>query len=61
MFEKLKEKITHTSKETIKEEIKSHAPEIIQGATLLLLAYLCIKTNSKPINVTINVNGGRLY
>lgn len=61
MFEKLKEKLTHVSKETLKEEVKSHTSEIIQGATMLLLVYICIKVNGKPVNVTVNVNGGGLY
>lgn len=58
MFEKVKQKLTHVSKETVKEEIKNHAPEILQGTTIILLLYLCIKSGSKPVNVTVNVNGG---
>lgn len=61
MFDKLKEKIKHTSKETIKEEVKGHLPEIFAGASLILLVYLCVKVNGKPVNITVNVNGGRPY
>lgn len=58
MFEKWKKKVTTVSKETIKEEVKSHIPEILSVATILLLAYLCIKVNGKPVNITVNVNRG---
>lgn len=58
MFENLKAKLKHVSKETVKEEVAKHYPEIIQGATVVLLLYLCIKVNGKPVNVTVNVNGG---
>lgn len=58
MFDRWKNKIVHASKETIVEEIKTHSSEIFAGTTLILLAYLCIKVNGKPVNVTINVNGG---
>lgn len=61
MFEKFKQKLTHVSKETVKEEVKSHLPEILTGASLLMLAYLCVKVNGKPVNITVNVNGGRPY
>lgn len=61
MFEKIREKITHVSKETVKEEIKNHYPEIMQGATVLLLLYACIRINGKPVNVTVNVNGGGYF
>lgn len=58
MLDKWKSKIVHASKETITEEIKSHSKEIFAGATLILLAYLCVKVNGKPVNVTVNINGG---
>lgn len=58
MFEKWKKKVTTVSKETIKEEVKSHIPEILSVAAILMLAYLCIKVNEKPVNITVNVNGG---
>ncbi len=58
MFEKVKQKLTHVSKETVKEEIKKHAPELLQGATIMLLLYLCVKAGNKSVNVTVNVNGG---
>ena len=57
MFKKLRNSLATASKETVKEELKQHAPEIIQGITLILLAYICIKVNGKPVNVTVNVNG----
>lgn len=58
MFDKLKKKIAHTSKEEVKKECQKHAPEIFAIATILMLGYLCIKVNGKPVNVTVNVNGG---
>lgn len=58
MFEKWKNKIVHASKETVVEEIKAHSNEIATGITLCLLLYLCIKINGKPVNITVNVNGG---
>lgn len=61
MLEKLKAKAATISKETVKEEVKKHYPEILQGATVVLLLYLAVKTNSKPVNVTVNINGGRYY
>lgn len=61
MFEKFKEKLANTSKEALKEEVKSHIPEILSGATTILLLYLCIKINNKPINVIVNVHGGYEY
>lgn len=57
MFGKLKEKITKASKETIKTELKNHLPEIISGSSVILLLYLCIHSRSKPINITITING----
>lgn len=61
MFEKVKTKITKMSKDTVKEELQKHASEIFQGATIALLLYLAIKVNSKPINITVNVNGGHYF
>lgn len=61
MFEKFKAKLANTSKEALKEEIKTHLPEILSGATTLLVLYLCIKVNNKPINVIVNVHGGYAY
>lgn len=61
MFEKWKDKFKTASKETIKEELKSHLPEILSVATILMLGYLCIKVNGKPVNITVNVNGGMGY
>lgn len=58
MFDKWKKKIATASKETVKEELKTHLPEILSGAAILMLAYLCIKVNGKPVNITVNVNGG---
>lgn len=58
MLEKLKGHIVNASKDTITEAVKSHSKEIFAVSTLALLAYLCIKVNGKPVNVTINVNGG---
>lgn len=58
MFEKIKEKLASTSKEAVKEEVKSHIPEILTCTALLMLGYLCIKSNMKPVNITINVHGG---
>lgn len=56
MFEKVKKKIAHTSKEELKKECQKHAPEIFAIATILMLGYLCIKVNGKPVNVTVTVN-----
>lgn len=56
MLEKLKTKVKTASKETIKEEVKTHLPEILAGASAIMLLYLCIKINMKGINVTVNVN-----
>lgn len=61
MFEKIKEKLAKVPKEAVKEEIKCHAPEILIGVGFLMLGYLCIKSNMKPVNITINVNGGLGY
>lgn len=61
MFDKVKNIFAHASKETIKEELKAHHSEIISGATLIVLVYLCIKVNGKPVNVTVNVNGGASF
>lgn len=59
MLEKFKQKATEVSKDTIKAELKKHYPEIVQGATLLLLTYICIRvSNGQPINVNVTVNGG---
>lgn len=58
MFKNLKDKLKNASKETVKEELQKHYPEIIQGVTIVLLVYLCIKVNGKPVNVTVNVNSG---
>lgn len=58
MFERFKKHVTTASKETIKEEIKKNAPTILAGASFVLLAYLCIKVNGKPVTITVNVNGG---
>lgn len=58
MWEKVKNKITHASKETIKEEFCKHSDDIIKVTSIVLLVYLCIKTTGKPINVTVNINGG---
>lgn len=61
VFEKWKSKLKTASKETIKEELKAHLPEILSVATILMLGYLCIKVNGKPVNITVNVNGGMRY
>lgn len=61
MFNKMKDKVTTVSKETIKEEVKKHMPEILTGASVLMLAYLCVKIGTKGINVTVNVNTPQLY
>lgn len=61
MFEKIKEKIGKIPKEAVKEEVKSHIPEILACTALLMLGYLCIKSNMKSVNITINVNGGLGY
>lgn len=58
MLEKLKGHIVNASKDTITEAVKTHSKEIFAVSTLVLLAYLCIKVNGKPVNVTVNVNGG---
>lgn len=58
MFDKLKKRIAHTSKEELKKECQKHAPEIFAVTMIVMLGYLCIKVNSKPVNVTVNVNGG---
>lgn len=58
MLEKLKGHIVTASKETIAEAVKSHTKEIFAASTIILLVYLCVKVNGKPVNVTINVNGG---
>lgn len=58
MFERFKKHVATASKETIKDELKQHLPEIFAGTTLILLAYLCIKINGKPVNITVNINGG---
>lgn len=58
MFERIKNRIATTSKETIQEEIKKNLPTIFTVASLAMLAYLCIKVNGKPVNITVNVNGG---
>lgn len=55
MFSKLKSKLANTSKEAVKEEVKNHVPELLTGTAVVLLLYLCVKVNSKPINVTINI------
>lgn len=61
MFEKIKQRVTHVSKETVKEEAKKHLPEIFTGVSIVLLAYLCAKVNGKPVNITINLNGGAAW
>lgn len=61
MLKKIKDKITAISKETIKEEVSLHSSEIIQGATIILLLYICIKMNGKPVNVVVNVHGGASF
>lgn len=58
MLDKLKSHIVNASKDTITEVVKSHSKEIFAVSTIILLAYLCVKVNGKPVNVTINVNGG---
>lgn len=58
MFDKIKRGIVTASKETVTDAIKSHSKEIFAVSTLVLLGYLCIKVNGKPVNVTVNVNGG---
>ncbi len=58
MFEKIKGHIVNASKETVTEAVKSHSKEIFAVSSIVLLTYLCIKVNGKPVNVTINVNGG---
>lgn len=61
MFEKLKEKLAKVPREAVKEEFKCHMPEILGCAALLMLGYLCIKANMRPVNITVNVNGGLGY
>lgn len=61
MFDKLKEKFKSVPKEVVKEEVKNHIPEILTCTAILMLGYLCIKANMKPVNITINVNGGLGY
>lgn len=58
MFEKIKNKLANTSKETIKTTLKTHTPEILATFTVIMLAYLCIKVNGRPVSITVNVNGG---
>lgn len=58
MWKNIKEKFVHSSKEEIKKEVQKHAPEIFAVTTILMLGYLCVKINGKPVNVTVNVNGG---
>jgi len=55
-FKSVKKSLTNVPVEKVKEELKKHYPEIIQGITITLLLYLCIKTGNKPINLTVNVN-----
>lgn len=55
-FKSVKDSIANVPMEKVKEEVKKHYPEIIQGASLVLLLYLCIKTGNKPINLTVNVS-----
>ena len=58
MFKNFKKKIKDIPKETLKDGFKKYYPEIMQGITLVLLAYLCIKTSAHPITVNVNVSGG---
>lgn len=58
MFKNFKKKIKEIPKETLKDGIKKHYADIMQGAALLLLAYLCIKTTAHPVIVNVNVTGG---
>lgn len=60
MFKKVKEKIASASKETLKEEIQKHTSEILCGTAIVLLLYLCVKVNGKPVIVNVNVNGAGL-
>lgn len=60
MWKKMKEKIANTSKDAIKEEVQKHTPEILSGAAIVLLVYLCVKVNGKPIIVNVNLNGVRI-
>lgn len=65
MFDKIKGKIVHTSKETLKDEVKTylkaHKNEIFSYIGISLLIYLCVRSNNKPINITVNVNGGAVW
>lgn len=61
MFEKIKAKLASVPKEAVKEEVKTHIPEILTCTAILMLGYLCIKANMKPVNITVNVNGGLGY
>lgn len=58
MLEKLKARVVSASKDTIAEELKAHSKEIFVVSTVVLLLYLCVKVNGKPVNVTVNINGG---
>lgn len=58
MFDRIKNKLTNASKETIKDMIKIHSPEILTILSVAMLTYLCIKVNGKPVSITVNVNGG---
>lgn len=55
-FKKVKDSLANVPVEKVKEEVKKHYSEIIQGVSVTLLLYLCIKTGNKPINLTVNVN-----
>lgn len=58
MFRIFKEKVKEIPKDAIKEELQKHAPEIMQGAALILLLYLCVRSKPSPITVNVNVTGG---
>lgn len=58
MLEKIKSRIVNASKDTIAETVKEYSKEIFAVSSLALLVYLCIKVNGKPVNITVNVNGG---
>lgn len=58
MFKNFKKKIKEIPKETLKDGIKKHYPEIMQGVAIVMLLYLCVKAGGHPVNVNVNVSGG---
>lgn len=58
MFCNFKKKMKEIPKDAIKEELKKHYPEILQGMAVILLLYLCVRSRQTPVTVNVNVSGG---